>query len=443
MGMFTCIHTGYGSSPPGCRYRGTAAGTTFVAVTTVVGSLSLYAIAVLVSGPGERRRWPWAWSTAAALIIALVVLIVGSPWPEPPVTTTAAPTTTAPPSTTTVDPGTSAQVPTTVPPVTTARVPTTTTTTTAAALPPAELSTGLLCADVKAAGHDYREALAYWVREGRPSRMDADLDGIPCETVFEASAIENVLQFDADPSLAAGGFCRDVAGAGYGFGEALAYWVREGAPDRMDADSNELPCETVFPWEQILAVMAFDGSSFTPPVPRSSDWTIGAIVDRAQLWLDQRYAEHPDPPPGVLGASKITCEDRGRIVYLGDLFVCLLVPQTAPDFPLESAGVVFLVVSNNGDVASMSGTDMPSSTPQLLAMYEQARKGMLCRDLFDADVAHPFAASGLTGRDGYFVSLAYWFVEGMPSRMDADQNGKPCETLFDPADVNAVWSGLD
>jgi hypothetical protein len=37
-------------------------------------------------------------------------------------------------------------------------------------------------------------SLLYWSLEGRPDRMDADGDGIPCETVFDADVIEEVFR---------------------------------------------------------------------------------------------------------------------------------------------------------------------------------------------------------------------------------------------------------
>lgn len=41
----------------------------------------------------------------------------------------------------------------------------------------------------------------------------------------------------------------------------------------------------------------------------------------------------------------------------------------------------------------------------------------------------------------YFGAILYWFMEGMPGKMDADRNHIPCETLV-PADVvKAVWDG--
>jgi hypothetical protein len=40
---------------------------------------------------------------------------------------------------------------------------------------------------------------------------------------------------------------------GYTYTEAVAYWTREGSPDRMDADHNAIPCETVYPHSEVVA----------------------------------------------------------------------------------------------------------------------------------------------------------------------------------------------
>jgi hypothetical protein len=53
--------------------------------------------------------------------------------------------------------------------------------------------------------------------------------------------------------LAAGLFCRDLNAGGYAYDEAVAYWTREGQPDRMDADRNGIPCETVYPRNEVVA----------------------------------------------------------------------------------------------------------------------------------------------------------------------------------------------
>jgi hypothetical protein len=33
----------------------------------------------------------------------------------------------------------------------------------------------------------------YWSLEGEPDRMDADLNGIPCETLYDADAVSSVV----------------------------------------------------------------------------------------------------------------------------------------------------------------------------------------------------------------------------------------------------------
>ncbi len=113
---------------------------------------------------------------------------------------------------------------------------------------PEQLASGLLCRDVADFGFGYGDAAAYWVREGRPTRMDADGNGIPCETVFDGDQIDAFFNvwFNEPEGLA----CADLAAAGYHYGDALAYWIAEGAPDRMDIDANGIPCETVYPPEE-------------------------------------------------------------------------------------------------------------------------------------------------------------------------------------------------
>lgn len=47
---------------------------------------------------------------------------------------------------------------------------------------------GLLCRDLASRGADVYDALRYFIWEGYPSRMDADGNGIPCETVYPDAA---------------------------------------------------------------------------------------------------------------------------------------------------------------------------------------------------------------------------------------------------------------
>ncbi len=95
------------------------------------------------------------------------------------VATTESPTTTSltmPPTTTTIQ-------------VTTTTTPVTTTTTLA---PIEDVESGLFCRNLASMGYAYRDAVTYWQRGGAPLRMDADRNGIACETVYDE---EDVLAF--------------------------------------------------------------------------------------------------------------------------------------------------------------------------------------------------------------------------------------------------------
>jgi hypothetical protein len=86
--------------------------------------------------------------------------------------------------------------------------------------------------------------------------------------------------------LAAGLFCRDVADLGFGYADAVTYWVAEGEPDRMDADHNGIPCETVYSRAQVV-------DFWGDPLPTST--TVGIFYSLAT------HSEIPDPLPGSDG----------------------------------------------------------------------------------------------------------------------------------------------
>ena len=162
-----------------------------------------------------------------------------------PATTTTAPTTTSSTTTST----TSTTVASTT---TTAAV----TTTTVASGPGDVLGqpAGLLCRDLQARGYSYSAAVDYWWYHGQPNRMDADLNGIPCETVYPRGEV--IAYWGSTPSsdyedVPVGLLCRDLKARGFSYAEAAAYWFATGAPDNMDADGNGIPCETVYPASEV------------------------------------------------------------------------------------------------------------------------------------------------------------------------------------------------
>ncbi|MEU4184072.1 excalibur calcium-binding domain-containing protein [Micrococcus luteus] len=108
---------------------------------------------------------------------------------------------------------------------------------------------GLFCRDLKAKGYSYVAATEYWRLHGQPNQMDADRNGIPCETVYprsDVSAYWNGRQVSGVVPLASGLLCRDLAARGATYAQAVGYWWYYGMPERMDADKNGIPCETVY-----------------------------------------------------------------------------------------------------------------------------------------------------------------------------------------------------
>jgi len=107
------------------------------------------------------------------------------------------------------------------------------------------LESGLFCRDLALMGFGFTGAVAYWLADGAPDRMDADQNGIPCETVYPDD-----YQSFLDPAtgFASGLLCADLGLSDNtgGYRTAVAYWMLEGAPERMDADHNGIPCETIF-----------------------------------------------------------------------------------------------------------------------------------------------------------------------------------------------------
>ncbi|HEX7135889.1 MAG TPA: hypothetical protein VF228_25145, partial [Iamia sp.] len=163
-------------------------------------------------------------------------------------------------STTTTAPTSTTEAPTT--PSTSTTTTTTTTTTTVPSGPTvivigggADLDPGLFCRDLVADGVAYDDAVIYWLEEGRPTRMDEDGNGVPCETVYPAADVEEVWGpqgLEAD-GVTPGLLCRDLVADGLDYEAAVTYWETEGRPARMDDDGNGRPCETVYPAEEVAA----------------------------------------------------------------------------------------------------------------------------------------------------------------------------------------------
>lgn len=112
------------------------------------------------------------------------------------------------------------------------------------------LPAGLYCRDLNARQYSYVAAVTYWRAHGQPNQMDADRNGIPCETIYSRSDVASYWSGRDPavlPAMSSGLYCQDLARMGYSYPRAVSYWYWQGRPDRMDADLNGIPCETVYP----------------------------------------------------------------------------------------------------------------------------------------------------------------------------------------------------
>lgn len=187
--------------------------------------------------PGRAAALAAIGTLAAVTFIGVAYLIGASGKSDPdPTTTTAVVTTTALPATTAPPPVVMAET-TIAPPAPIGDV--------------RQAAEGLLCKDLSALGYSYSASVDYWRLWGQPNRMDADKNGIPCETVYPRADVvaywpETVYGATVSYGLPSGLLCRDLQDRGVDVYDALRYYIWEGYPARMDADGNGIPCETVY-----------------------------------------------------------------------------------------------------------------------------------------------------------------------------------------------------
>lgn len=139
------------------------------------------------------------------------------------------------------------------------------------------------------------------------------------------------------------------------------------------------------------------------------------------------------PPAGSHGFG---CTTAHGGLGAGSILVCRPDPEpTEGQFPI----LVVLVLDDRVHVAwAQAGVENPGLNPD--ALRSLAKPGLNCTQL-QADPEFARVAAIMNDRTTYFAAVEYWFLEGRPTRMDADSNGIPCETRFDAAVVRALWAG--
>ncbi|WP_460797424.1 hypothetical protein [Nocardioides pacificus] len=123
-----------------------------------------------------------------------------------------------------------------------------------AGLPPVDrLKTGLKCVDLEGRGYDFAAADRYWNLHGQPALMDADVNGIPCETKYPEDAIREVYGSRVDTAetdvsrLPSGLGCATLKQFGVDYPAVEEYWTLEGTPKRLDRNGDGSPCDEAYP----------------------------------------------------------------------------------------------------------------------------------------------------------------------------------------------------
>ncbi len=165
-------------------------------------------------------------------------------------------------------------------------------------------------------------------------------------------------------------------------------------------------------------------STTVVPAPSTTQLAPPPTLTLGQFLEQLEEQRDPDPPVD----SRVVCdEDPTTPIGRGTVLYCQAVPEKPEAF--ETGTLVLVLLDDAGEVVYTGGTDV-------FDIHELAGPGLFCRDLR----THPYL-SGLKPEIQYLFMLAYWFQDGQPDRMDADRDGVPCETLFEPGVVDTVWAG--
>ena len=132
------------------------------------------------------------------------------------------------------------------------------------------------------------------------------------------------VQEDGAPAPIEGLSCEELADIGLGYAETLSYWVFYERPSELDPDGNGAPCEAFFPSEMIEEIVGgadklaveilvdYTSGTFTAAGPAVDDGFLcpGGSVE---------FVDNTEPPPAASWRWEdlYTCDDGGGSFVLG------------------------------------------------------------------------------------------------------------------------------
>ncbi len=148
------------------------------------------------------------------------------------------------------------------------------------------------------------------------------------------------------------------------------------------------------------------------------------VADLEQALAAEIEASFPELGPGV-----VDCEATGELADWQSV-LCFFLPNDPAEF-----GGIHVAMLDGGDYAWALGeccgaAPWPAEYPP----------GLFCHDLAEpppgSEPGHYLPESD---RLTYGLAVFYWLTEGRPGRMDADLNGRPCETIYPTDEVATFW----
>lgn len=136
-----------------------------------------------------------------------------------------------------------------------------------------------------------------------------------------------------------------------------------------------------------------------------------------------------DDPPGP---GRATCEASGTLTDWQPIRCSF-----EADEPLEY-GPIYVSVLTGGRYTWIVGECCAGG-----ALPDDYPTGLMCRDLVEApSTLPPDHYLPESNHLAYGEAFYYWLTEGRPERMDADDNGRPCETVYPTDEVQAFWESV-
>lgn len=206
-----------------------------------------------------------------------------------------------------------------------------------------------------------------------------------------------------------------------------------------EGSSTTIPPTTVATTEATTEATTTTAST-TTTIPPTTTTTLPPTTTLPAITLrdieSRVYHDWPGTVPASMWADPVswscTAITDGRLTT-GSVVKCV------PDITAEGQYPVLtvLVLDPDGTIA-VAQAGVVYDVLNADWIVDQLGSGKFCRDILAEDAG----LSGLpTPELEYFGALLYWFMEDMPARMDADNNGVPCETLVPASVVSAVWAG--